>query len=150
MATGRWKLTNVDGVNADWLPIVDLSSSAALGVSRAGEWLVGTDEDCLPVTSPRAGVRLLALLERGQLRVRTQLHGWFATVEARPDIEVPIEAAIRAGLDSGSKHWAALALDWISASSSASSFAEPLRQVSAAAWATQQIRHRAQRLLRQA
>jgi hypothetical protein len=148
----RWEATQVEGARVEWMPIVALAPGTALGLSRAGEWLVGGDDDCLPLTSPRAGVRLLVLLERGQLRVRTQLLDCLATTtpafDPHPDLEVPIAAAIRACLGSGMPYWASLALDWLAVSPSAGPFDALLQDVSKAGWATQAIRHRANRLRR--
>ena len=125
-----WHETVSDRGKISWAPIVELSTGVALGISREGDWFVGTDEDTVSLTSSRANVRLLVLLEQSREEASLKFtRANMSDFEGFSRHLEPIDAAILAGLRSQSEYWAGLALDWLEGS------------------APQQLRHRARRAL---
>src|SRR5687768_16273379 len=105
-AERSWQVSTVDGRAEEWLPLVTLSG-VALGVSRGGTWLVGNHDGCIPVSSPSAGVRLLALLEKEPLPTKLEIDELISAHEIPVDrgAELPILVAVMQALRGPMSYW---------------------------------------------
>jgi hypothetical protein len=148
-----WKTVTIEGEISEWMLLVKLNNSnVSIGMSRNGEWLVGTADDCVGIQSQQAVVRLLAFLEEKSILdiVTVTVPGTGTrgrrSSDAVTDAKAVVERVIWSGLQSQSDYWASLSLDWLDKLTSleiGESLRYELSQLPEASWASQRTRHRA-------
>jgi len=146
-----WCVATVNGQTAEWLSLLEVGANGVhLGVSRSGAWLVGDATDCIPVGSTSAGVRLLPLLEMEpgstHRAITDSLRDHDVSVDGGPNL--PILVAIMAALAGRSQYWADLALTWLGVVEPTPDVLAALEAVVNERWASQRLRHGAQKILR--
>lgn len=141
-----------------WQTLMELRNGSWLGVSEAGDWLLGFVEGDLPLHKlgdPKNPSIALAILEypRQDLEIALTQSLRERGLSSKYLDSFPFDRVILAGLRTLSDYWVGFALDWLEEEASAPSAQPELRDslmyiVDSRDKVSQALRHRASRLLR--
>ena len=146
----EWTATFVQGAPEEWLPLVEIGTSGTMiGVSRSGIWLVSDANGCVTVSSERARVLILPLLEREAGPTRQACSRVLASQGIFPEggVELPFLTAIRTAFSWHSVYWTEHALSWLEVVRSPQDIIACLEELVNASWLSQRARHRARQVL---
>lgn len=141
--------TGVVGQTA-WLPVLDLGRPHhRIGFNSQGVWLVETGPDGTVETASALHIPLLPVLEMDPRVVKEAITAVGHRIGI-PDLmdHFPINEILEVATRGTSNYWAARALSWAELNAVPGSLRDRLAGLADAPWATQEVRHRAQRLRR--
>ncbi len=142
----------VDGKADRWVPVLRIGDAGeTVGLSEAGDWLVGDARGCFRLPSAAAGMALLPVLAGPPDVFLSRLRSAVLELGIHAPVvdDFPIALAMDTALAGRSVYWADLALAWVGAVPITPGLRELLRALSEASWAPPSSRQVAQRKLRE-
>jgi hypothetical protein len=133
-----------------WLPVLDLGKSGhRVGFDASGVWLVETSRG-RALNAARANyIPLLPVLELDPLEVEKSMTRTGVRIGIPRLMDYfPINEILLTAARGTSSYWVARALNWAETHRMSDAVRDRLARVAHAPWASQDVRHRARRLLR--
>ncbi len=150
-----WKLTILRGENQliRWLPIIDISRAGYYsGLAAEGFWVCETRDKLLRLKRENSFV-LLPILEWNSEEFLKELENSLKQVGLPTSMTTvfPVLEGVIGGLEQQSDYWAKLALNWLESCQElhTAQVVPVLERVTLAKWASQQVKQRSKRLLRE-
>lgn len=125
---------------------------SVLGISFNGYWVVKTKNGLHIMSEASSFWKLVILLEEPIEEVKKKMSEALNLMNIKVNINnlFPFVEIVRAGFNFGTKHWAEMAFQWYDKlpTNKKKELEELLVSIKNAKWATQQLRHKAQKELK--
>ncbi|KAF6570860.1 hypothetical protein JDW19_14190 [Paenibacillus polymyxa] len=140
-------------ITVKWIPLMTIGEhNPTIGLSTDAQWVINENQGIRILDEPWKYLRLLVLLEQQRKTVHNSLREALANYKIFVNLEdvFPFAEIVKIGFEQKSDYWVELALNWFEELSliKQSELVDYLSKIVNARWASQKLRHRVRKILR--
>lgn len=140
-------------ITVKWFPLISFGEhKTTIGLSTDAQWVINEKQGIRILDEPWKYLRLLVLLEQAKNTVHDSLKEALVNYNIFVDLEdvFPFFEIVKIGFEQKSDYWVELALNWFVELSlnKQSELLDSLFEIVNARWASQKLRHRVRKIIR--